>query len=76
MTKLADRGLLTRGTSDDDRRQIPLQLSPEGQQLAGELAETTRPFLDGVVRELGDDVEQVAEALEELAAATARARAR
>ncbi len=76
VAKLADGGLLTRGTSADDRRQIPLQLSPQGQQLAGELAETTRPFLDAVVRELGDEVERVADALEELAAAAARVRAR
>ena len=56
VAKLADRGLLTRGTSLDDRRQIPLELSEAGVQLAGELAETTRPFMDAVVLELGDDL--------------------
>jgi DNA-binding MarR family transcriptional regulator len=76
VAKLATRGLLLRGVSDDDRRQIPLELSETGQQLAGELAETTRPFLDGVVEELGGDVDGVASALETLAAATARARSR
>jgi DNA-binding MarR family transcriptional regulator len=74
VTKLADNGLLTRGTSQDDRRQIPLQLSEKGQELAGELAETTRPFLDGVIECLGDDVDRVASALEALAAAAARVR--
>lgn len=76
VAKLADRGLLTRGTSEEDRRQIPLELSSEGLQLAGELAETTRPFLTAVIDELGDDVDQVAAALEMLAAAAARAKAR
>ena len=76
VTKLADNGLLTRGTSQEDRRQIPLQLSEKGQELAGELAETTRPFLDGVVEQLGEDVGRVASALEALAAAAARARTR
>jgi MarR family transcriptional regulator, organic hydroperoxide resistance regulator len=76
VAKLADHGLLTRGTSEDDRRQIPLQLSEKGQGMAGELAEVTRPFLDGVVDQLGDDVERVASALEALAAAAARARSR
>jgi len=76
VAKLADRGLLVRGVSDDDRRQIPLELSETGQQLAGELAETTRPFLDGVAEELGDELAGVASALETLAAATSRARSR
>jgi DNA-binding MarR family transcriptional regulator len=75
VTKLADRGLLTRGTSQDDRRQIPLELSEAGVQLAGELAETTRPFMDAVVLELGDDLLPVAEALELLGEAAARTRA-
>jgi DNA-binding MarR family transcriptional regulator len=74
VAKLADRGLLTRGTSQDDRRQIPLELSEAGVQLAGELAETTRPFMDAVVLELGDDLEAVAEALELLGEAAARTR--
>jgi len=72
VAKLADRGLLTRGTSQEDRRQIPLELSHEGLQLAGELAETTRPFLIAVIEELGDEAGQVAAALEMLAAAAAR----
>jgi DNA-binding MarR family transcriptional regulator len=76
VAKLADAGLLTRGSSQEDRRQIPLELSPEGLQLAGELAETTRPFLNAVFDELGDDGDQVAVALESLAAAAARVKAR
>ncbi len=76
VTKLANRELLTRGTSQDDRRQIPLELSEAGLQLAGELAETTRPFMNAVMQELGDDLERVAEALELLGEAGKRARAR
>jgi DNA-binding MarR family transcriptional regulator len=73
--KLVNRGLLIRGVSEDDRRQIPLRLTPQGQRLAGELAGATRPFLDGVVEELGGQINEVTEALEMLAAAAARARA-
>ena len=76
VAKLADHQLLRRGISQEDRRQIPLELSEKGQQLAGELAETTHPFLDAVVEELGDQVADVAAALEILVSAAARVRAR
>jgi DNA-binding MarR family transcriptional regulator len=76
VAKLADRGLLTRGVSQDDRRQIPLELSESGLQLAGELAETTRPFMQAVVEELGDDLQAVTEALELLVQASAQVRDR
>jgi DNA-binding MarR family transcriptional regulator len=76
VTKLADRGLIARGSSDDDRRQIPLELSEIGHQLAGELAETARPFLEALAQELGDDLDGVLVALETLAAAAARVRGR
>lgn len=76
VTKLADRGLLTRGVSENDRRQIPLTLSEEGHRVAGELAGSTRPFVLGLAEELGDDVERITTALEDLAAAAARVRAR
>ncbi len=76
VAKLADRDLLTRGTSQEDRRQIPLELSEAGLQLAGELAETTRPFFNAVVEELGDDLERVTDALELLGRVAARVRTR
>lgn len=72
--KLVERGLVTRGTSEKDRRHIPLSLSEAGGQLAGELASFSRPFLDGVARDLGDELESVVSALEALSAATARRR--
>jgi DNA-binding MarR family transcriptional regulator len=74
--KLVDGGLVARSSSLDDRRQIPLQLTETGQQLAGELAEFTRPFLDGLAEELGQDIESVVTALETLIAAAARVRPR
>jgi DNA-binding MarR family transcriptional regulator len=77
VTKLADRGLIDRRSSEADRRQIPLELSEAGLHLAGELAaETTQPFLEGVAEELGDDLDDVAAVLETLALVTARVRAR
>jgi len=72
VAKLAERGLVERGIADDDRRQIPLYLSDAGQEMAGELAEIAKPFLDGVVEELGEDFESVVSALEALREAAAR----
>lgn len=74
VTKLVDGGLVARNSSQDDRRQIPLQLTETGRQLAGELAEFTRPFLDSLADELGQDLEPVVAALETLTAAAAQVR--
>jgi DNA-binding MarR family transcriptional regulator len=74
--KLVDGGLVARNSSQDDRRQIPLQLTETGRQLAGELAEFTRPFLDSLADELGQDLEPVVAALETLTAVAARVRPR
>ena len=76
VSKLADRGLVARGSNQSDRRQIPLELTETGQELAGELCRETRPFLDEVAGELGADLEEVAGALERLVAAAARVRDR
>ena len=74
VSKLADRGLLARGSSEDDRRQIPLELTDSGRELAGELRKQTLPFLEAVTEELGEELDQVVEALEKLAAASSRVR--
>lgn len=74
VSKLVEAGLIARGSSQQDRRQIPLQLSASGEALAGELAEDTRPFLENLVRELGAELEDVVRMLEMLAAAAARVR--
>lgn len=77
VTKLVHAGLVVRGSSASDRRQIPLELSEAGQRLAGELVrDTTLPFLQAVGEELGNDLDEVTGALEILAAAASRARAR
>jgi DNA-binding MarR family transcriptional regulator len=76
VSKLADRGLLARGSSEEDRRQIPLELTESGRELAGELRRQTLPFLEAVAEELGDELDQVVEALERLAAASSRVRER
>lgn len=74
VSKLVDRGLIARGSSQRDRRQIPLELTDAGRVLAGELADVTRPFMDALSKELGDDLADVVAALEKLTAASERAR--
>jgi DNA-binding MarR family transcriptional regulator len=65
--KLVDRGLVTRGSLADDRRQAPLRLSDEGAGLLGELSDEARTFLGSVADQLGDDLDTVTHALERLA---------
>lgn len=72
--KLVDRGLVARGSSREDRRQIPLALTDTGRALAGELAEVTTPFMQGLAKELGDELEPVVAALETLNAAARKVR--
>jgi DNA-binding MarR family transcriptional regulator len=67
--KLTERGLLARGTAPDDRRQAPLELTPEGLTLVGALSETNQAFTAQVAATLGDDLEAITSALERLAAA-------
>lgn len=67
--KLTERGLLARGTAPDDRRQAPLELTPEGSSLVGTLSETSRDFATQVAVSLGDDLGTVTAALERLAVA-------
>jgi DNA-binding MarR family transcriptional regulator len=74
VAKLVERGLVGRGSSEEDRRQIPLTLTEAGQVLAGELAGLPRSFLDGVATELGDGLEGVVAALQALADAADRVR--
>ena len=73
--KLVDRGLVARTTAPDDRRQAPLQLTPEGAALLGELAEDERSFIGQVAARLGDDLAAVTTVLEQLDAAAAAVRA-
>jgi DNA-binding MarR family transcriptional regulator len=69
--KLVDRGLVVRGSLADDRRQAPLRLSDDGAALLGELSDEGRVFLEGVAERLGEHLESVTLALEQLAEAGA-----
>lgn len=74
VAKLADGGLISRGTSQNDRRQIPLELTEAGQALAGELAGVTRSFVESLAEELGSEIEVVTAGLETLSEVAARVR--
>ena len=76
VAKLVAAGLIVRGSSEADRRQIPLELTEAGLSLAGELAEITRPFINDLAAELGPELERVVAALEALSSAAAGLRAR
>lgn len=67
--KLVDRGLVTRGSLADDRRQAPLRLSEDGAAFLGELSDEMRAYMGEVAARLGADLEAVTLALELLAEA-------
>jgi translation initiation factor IF-1 len=69
VAKLTERGLVARGVAPDDRRQAPLDLTPEGLALVGTLAETGHTFAAQVAAALGDDLADVTAAMEQLAVA-------
>ena len=71
--KLAERGLIDRGVTSADRRQVPLRLSSEGEALLGEMRGTSVAFLEDVMTRLGPDLAGVTAALETLANATSAA---
>ena len=73
--KLVDRGLLSRTTLPEDRRQEPLYLSETGEALVGELLAEGRLFLDRVAERLGDELPTVLAALGRLATASSEVRA-
>jgi DNA-binding MarR family transcriptional regulator len=68
--KLVDRGLVTRGSLADDRRQAPLSLSEEGAALLGELSDEMRLYMSQVAERLGADLGPVTQALEILVGVT------
>lgn len=73
--KLEDRELVRRSNDPDDRRREPLHLTDAGATLAGDIAsEVSRPFLQAVAEQLGDDLVPVTRTLERLAVAAAVAR--
>jgi DNA-binding MarR family transcriptional regulator len=66
--KLVDRGLVVRGRGADDRRREPLELSADGEALLGEFSEDGRVLLHSVAEALGDNLDAVTMALEQLSA--------
>lgn len=74
VARLADAGLVARGCNDEDRRQIPLELTDAGRRQAGELADFAQPFINQVAEQLGDRLDATTSALELLAAAVASTR--
>ena len=69
--KLVDRGLVTRGSLADDRRQAPLSLTEAGLALLGELSDEMRTYMSEVTARLGADLDAMTQALETLAEAAA-----
>ena len=67
--KLVDRGLVTRGSLADDRRQAPLSLTEAGLALLGELSDEMHTYMSEVTARLGTDLDAITQALEILAEA-------
>jgi DNA-binding MarR family transcriptional regulator len=70
--KLVRAGLIERRPSEDDRRVIPLWLTPEGQATVGEIRQGNRAYLAALAEHLGDDLGPVTATLEQLVAAIER----
>lgn len=70
--KLARAGLVERGQRAEDRRVVPLRLTPAGDALVGEIRHDNRAYLAWLADQLGDDLAPVTAALERLAGAIDR----
>jgi len=55
LDRLADRGLVTRQTTETDRRSFTIRLTPAGKKLAGKVYEHLRTFEDHVLRNVSHD---------------------
>ena len=75
VAKLVSQSLIARGHADADRRQIPLEITQEGRVLAGELAGSSRLFMQKVAEQLGGELGRVVDALVLLSQTAARVRA-
>jgi len=67
--KLVRAGLVERLQAPDDRRVIPLRLTPEGESVVGDIRQINREYLANIASALGDDLEEVTQALEKLGSA-------
>jgi DNA-binding MarR family transcriptional regulator len=65
--KLVARGLVARAERPGDRRQVTLSLTPEGEQVAGEVSQTARAYLRNLLDGLpAADLEELTRLLAEL----------
>ncbi len=53
--KLVDHGLVARKEDAADRRRIHLELTPQGQQTAGEISRASRSYLRSILATLSDE---------------------
>ena len=74
VAKVVERGLVKKHVAEDDRRQMPLELTESGRQLTEEVAEAGRQLMEQTAVLLGTDLDTVTAALGMLADAAARAR--
>ena len=74
VAKVVERGLVTKHAAEDDRRQMPLELTETGRRLTEEVAEAGRQLMEQTAALLGADLGRVTAALDLLGDATARAR--
>ena len=67
--KLVARGLVARVERPEDRRQVQLTLTPEGDGVAGEISHTARTYLRGLLSQVpAADLEQLTRVLDHVAA--------
>ena len=70
--KLVARGLVCRAERPEDRRQVVLTLTADGEQLAGEVSQTARAYLRGLLGQLPPaDLEEMTRLLGRLVALAA-----
>lgn len=74
VAKVVERGLVRKHAAEDDRRQMPLELTEAGRQLTEEVAEAGRQLMARTASLLGSELESVTAALGLLGDAAARAR--
>jgi DNA-binding MarR family transcriptional regulator len=73
-SRLVARGLVTRTPSATDRREVVVELTPEGRRLADEVVRRRREEIDAVIRRMPvDDRDRIVAALELFARAASGA---
>ena len=73
VAKVVERGLVAKHVDEDDRRQMPLELTEVGRRLTEEVAEAGRQLMQQTAALLGNDLGAVTAALDLLGDAASRA---